>query len=40
VMWATVMRAASEIKQGRFDVLGSGTPGAELNKIFASLIDP
>jgi 2-methylisocitrate lyase-like PEP mutase family enzyme len=37
VMWATVMRAASEIKQGRFDVLGSGTPGAELNKIFASL---
>ena len=37
VMWATVMRAASEIKQGRFDVLGSGTPGTELNKIFASL---
>jgi 2-methylisocitrate lyase-like PEP mutase family enzyme len=37
VMWATVMRAASEIEEGRFDVLGSGTPGTELNKIFASL---
>ena len=24
-----------EIKQGRFDVLGAGTPGVELNKIFA-----
>jgi 2-methylisocitrate lyase-like PEP mutase family enzyme len=35
VMWATVVAAANEIKQGRFDVLGSGTPGAELNKIFA-----
>jgi 2-methylisocitrate lyase-like PEP mutase family enzyme len=37
VMWATFMRAASEVKRGRFDVLGSGTPGTELNKIFASL---
>jgi 2-methylisocitrate lyase-like PEP mutase family enzyme len=34
VMWASAIAAANEIKQGRFDVLGSGTPGSELNKMF------
>jgi 2-methylisocitrate lyase-like PEP mutase family enzyme len=34
VMWASIIAAANEIKQGRFDVLGSGTPGSELNKMF------
>jgi 2-methylisocitrate lyase-like PEP mutase family enzyme len=35
VMWASLVAAAKEIKRGRFDVLGSGTPGAELNQTFA-----
>jgi hypothetical protein len=34
VMWASAIAAANEIKQGRFDVFGSGTPGSELNKMF------
>jgi 2-methylisocitrate lyase-like PEP mutase family enzyme len=34
VMWASAIAAANEIKQGRFDVLGSGTPGSELNEMF------
>jgi hypothetical protein len=35
VMWASLVAAAKEIKCGQFDVLGSGTPGAELNQTFA-----
>jgi hypothetical protein len=31
VMWASAIAAANEIKQGRFDVLGAGTSGSELN---------
>jgi 2-methylisocitrate lyase-like PEP mutase family enzyme len=34
MMWASAIAAAKKIKQGRFDVLGSGTPGSELNEIF------
>lgn len=34
VMWASVISAAEEIKEGRFDVLASGVPGATLNSIF------
>jgi hypothetical protein len=30
-MWASAIAAANEIKQGRFDVLGAGTSGSELN---------
>jgi 2-methylisocitrate lyase-like PEP mutase family enzyme len=36
VMWAAVVAAARELKEGRFDVLASGTPGSTLNEIFAS----
>jgi hypothetical protein len=28
VVWVSVIAAAQEIKEGRFDVFGSGTPGA------------
>jgi 2-methylisocitrate lyase-like PEP mutase family enzyme len=34
VMWASAIAAANEIKQGRFDVLGAGTSGSELNVMF------
>ena len=34
VMWASVIAAAKEIREGRFDVLGRGKPGADLNEIF------
>jgi 2-methylisocitrate lyase-like PEP mutase family enzyme len=34
VMWASAIAAANEIKQGRFDVLGAGTSGSELNEMF------
>jgi 2-methylisocitrate lyase-like PEP mutase family enzyme len=40
VMWASVIATAREIKEGRFDVLGSGVPGAELNKIFEAFGPP
>jgi 2-methylisocitrate lyase-like PEP mutase family enzyme len=36
VMWAAVVAAARELKEGRFDALASGTPGSTLNEIFVS----
>jgi hypothetical protein len=35
-MWAAVVAAARELKEGRFDGLASGTPGSALNQVFAS----
>jgi hypothetical protein len=40
VMWASAIATANEIKQGRFDVLGSGTTGSELNRCSASSQPP
>jgi 2-methylisocitrate lyase-like PEP mutase family enzyme len=37
VMWASAISAARELKEGRFDVLGSGIPGASLDAMFRSL---
>jgi 2-methylisocitrate lyase-like PEP mutase family enzyme len=34
VVWASVTTVAKEIKAGRFDVFGSGTPAATLNEVF------
>jgi hypothetical protein len=36
VMWAAVVAAARELKEGRFDALASGTPGSTLAEIFVS----
>jgi 2-methylisocitrate lyase-like PEP mutase family enzyme len=36
VMWSAVVATASELKEGRFDSLASGTPGSTLNEIVAS----
>jgi hypothetical protein len=35
-MWASAIAAARELKEGRFDVLGSGIPGASLDAMFRS----
>lgn len=39
VMWASAIAAARELKEGRFDVLGSGIPGASLDAMFRSFAD-
>jgi 2-methylisocitrate lyase-like PEP mutase family enzyme len=39
VMWASVIAAAREISEGRFDVLASGTRGAALNDVFRAFAD-
>lgn len=36
VAWAAMLAMADEIKAGSFDGLGKGTPGKQLNEIFAS----
>jgi 2-methylisocitrate lyase-like PEP mutase family enzyme len=40
VMWASVIAAATEIRGGRFDVLGTGTPGKSLNDVFDAFTKP
>ena len=34
VMWAAVVAAAREFKEGRFDSLAAGMPGTALNNVF------
>jgi 2-methylisocitrate lyase-like PEP mutase family enzyme len=39
VMWASAITAARELKEGRFDVLGSGIPGASLDAMFRPFVN-
>jgi 2-methylisocitrate lyase-like PEP mutase family enzyme len=38
VMWALAITAARELKEGRFDVPGSGIPGASLDAMFRPFV--